>query len=350
HHYSTDHATGSVAGIEAGTDTDCGAAYLALTDAVRKNLIPESALNVPLQRLFTARMKLGMFDPPSKVPFDSIPFSVVNSQANQALALRASQESMVLLKNDGILPLAPAAGKTIAVIGPLAASEIALEGNYNAIPKNPIFPVDGLVSEFGASHVLYAEGSPYIMGGSVTVPRTVFHTAANPAVDGLTAEYFPTPGFHGKSEMTRVDKQLDFDWANANPVPSLSTRTTATDFAVRWTGTVTLPAAEQQTFTVHIGSGSSFTLFIDGKQLDTQEPGASQGGGMGVPRGQRGVLHFQLPFTDTNPHRIRMQFVQKGTGGNGVLMEWAPRHETLQDEAVATAQKADVIVAFVGLT
>ena len=350
HHYSTDHATGSVAGIQAGTDTDCGAAYLALTDAVHKNLIPESALDVPLQRLFTARMKLGMFDPPSKVPFDSIPFSVVNSPANQALALRASQESMVLLKNDGILPLAPAAGKKIAVIGPLAASEIALEGNYNAIPKNPIFPVDGIVSEFGASHVLYAEGSPYIMGGSVTVPRSVFHTAANANVDGLTAEYFPTSSVDGKPEITRVDKQLDFDWANANPVPSLSTRTTATDFAVRWTGTVTLPAAEQQAFTVHIGSGSSFNLFIDGKQLDTQEPGASQGGGMGVPRGQRGVLHYQLPFTDTNPHRIRMEFVQKGTGGNGILMEWAPRPEMLQEEAVATAQKADVIVAFVGLT
>jgi beta-glucosidase len=350
HHYSTDHATGSVAGIEAGTDTDCGAAYLALVDAVHKNLMPESALDVPLRRLFTARMKLGMFDPPTKVPFDAIPFSVVNSAADQALALRASRESMVLLKNDGILPLNPTVGKTIAVIGPLAASEVALEGNYNAIPRNPVMPIDGIVSEFGAAHVLYAEGSPYIMGGAVTVPRSVFHTAANPKIDGLTAEYFAKPSVDGKPEITRVDKQLDFDWANANPVPSLSTNTTATDFAVRWTGTITLPAAEQQTFTVHVGSNSTFTMYIDGKQLETQQAAAAPGGGGMAPRGQRGVLRFQLPFTDTNPHQVRMEMIQHGTGGNGILMEWAPRHETLQDEAVATASKADVVVAFVGLT
>ncbi len=350
HHYSADHATGSVAGIEAGTDTDCGAAYLALVDAVHKNLMPESALDVPLRRLFTARMKLGMFDPPAKVPFDSIPFSAVNSPDDQALAVRASRESMVLLKNDGILPLSPTAAKTIAVIGPLAASEVALEGNYNAIPRNPVMPIDGIVSEFGAAHVLYAEGSPYIMGGSVTVPRSIFHTA-NPKIDGLTAEYFAHPGFTGQPEMTRVDKQLDFDWANANPVPSLSTNTAATDFAVRWAGTVTLPAAEQQTFTVHIGSNATFTMYIDGKELPAVDPSVSTtGSGMGAPRGQRGVLNFQLPFADTNTHHIRMEFIQHGTGGNGILMEWAPRHETLQDEAVATAQKADVVVAFVGLT
>jgi beta-glucosidase len=94
-------------------------------------------------------------------------------------------------------------------------------------------------------------------------------------------------------------------------------------------------------------------MYIDGTELQPAQPGApngAQGGGMAAPRGQRGVLHYQLPFADTKAHRIRMDFVQHGTGGNGVLMEWAPRHETLQEEAVATAQKADVIVAFVGLT
>ena len=125
HHYSTSHETGSAAGIEAGTDTDCGTSYLALTDAVHHNLIPVAELDVAVKRLFTARMRLGMFDPPQKVPFSSIPFSVVNSPENAALALRASRESMVLLKNDGhFLPLKTDGSQTIAVIGPLAASRI----------------------------------------------------------------------------------------------------------------------------------------------------------------------------------------------------------------------------------
>ena len=362
HHYSSDHATGSVAGIEAGDDTDCGSAYLALTDAVHKKLITEAQIDVSLKRLFTARMKLGMFDPASKVAFDSIPFSVVNSPANEALALRAARESMVLLKNDAhFLPLKPASGQTIAVIGPLAASRIALEGNYNAVPLKPILPVDGIIAEFGASHVPYAEGSPYVMGGAVTVPRTVFHTASDPGIDGLMGEYFAAPNFEGKPEMTRVDKEIDFDWANANPVPSLSANTVATGYAVRWTGTITAPAAETQIITARIGSNTKLAMYLDGKLLEPLPPPAAAapapaiGGGYGAgtaapPRAFRGPSRYEIAFKDTNPHQIRIEYTQTGRGGTGLSLEWAPRHELLQDEAVATAKKADVIVAFVGLT
>jgi beta-glucosidase len=368
HHYSTDHATGSVAGIEAGDDTDCGTAYLALTEAVQKKLITEAQIDVSLKHLFTARMKLGMFDPASKVAYDSIPFSVVNSPANQALALRAARESMVLLKNDAhFLPLKSGSGQTIAVIGPLAASRIALEGNYNAVPRNPILPLDGIIAEFGATHVLYAEGSPYVMDGAVTVPRTVFRTASDPKVDGLTGEYFAAPSFDGKPEMTRTDKEIDFDWAGANPVPSLSTDTAAPSFAVRWTGTITAPSAEKQILSARIGGNAKFALYLDGKLLEPLPPpeppapapgaapaiGGGYGAGMvpaGPSRGFRGPLRFEIPFTDTNPHPIKIEYTQTGKGGNGVTLEWSPRHEVLQDEAVATARKADVIVAFVGLT
>ena len=110
-------------------------------------------------------MKLGMFDPPEQVSFSSIRMSVVDSPEHAALALRAARESMVLLKNDNhFLPLDPAKHQTIAVIGPLAGSHVALEGNYNAIPLHPILPIDGIESEFGHDHVLYAQGSTYIAG------------------------------------------------------------------------------------------------------------------------------------------------------------------------------------------
>ena len=194
HHYSSDRETGSVAGILAGTDTDCGTAYRALTDAVHQNLIAEAQLDVSLKRLFTARMHLGMFDPPEKVPYASLPFSTVNSPENAALALTAARESMVLLKNDNhFLPLKADGGQTIAVIGPLAASRIALEGNYNAIPMHPILPIDGIIQEFGDKHVLYAEGAPYIMGGEVPVPRTMLRASTDSTVEGLQGEYSHSP-------------------------------------------------------------------------------------------------------------------------------------------------------------
>jgi beta-glucosidase len=361
HLYATNNETGSVDGIEAGTDTDCGSAYRALTDAVHDKLITEAQLDVSVKRLFTARMRLGMFDPAASVPYASIPFSVVNSSENQALALRAARESMVLLKNDHqFLPLKKDGSQTIAVIGPLAASRIALEGNYNAIARKPVLPIDGIDAEFGSSHVLYAEGSPYVMGGEVPVPRTLLRTVANPNIDGLTAEYFAAPSLEGKPELTRVDKEIDFDWANANPVPSLSANTTADTFAVRWTGTIAASVAETDNFSFRLpfcypcGGKVKFAVYLDSKPLEPTPPASPAAGSPALPPSGRnfgGIQHFAIPFADTKPHSIRIEYVQSGKiGGSGISFEWSPRHELLQDEAVETAKKADVVIAFVGLT
>jgi beta-glucosidase len=360
HHYSADHATGSAAGILAGTDTDCGTAYRALTDAVHRNLITEAQLDVSLKRLFTARMRLGMFDSPDKMSYAALPFSLVNSSENADLALRAARESMVLLKNeDGFLPLKPDGGQTIAVIGPLAASRIALEGNYNAIPLHPVLPIDGVVAEFGSGHVLYAQGSPYIMGGEVPVPRTLLRTAADPKVEGLTAEYFKQASFESAPAMTRVDKEIDFDWAFANPVPSLSADTTASSFAVRWTGTIAAPVAETDNFQIRLPfcfpceGKLKFAIYFDGKPLEPLPPPHTDGPGRLPPSGRNfgAIQHFSIPFADTNPHTLRIEYMQSGRiAGGGLAFEWSPRHELLQELAVAAAKKADVVAAFVGLT
>ncbi|HUB31011.1 MAG TPA: glycoside hydrolase family 3 C-terminal domain-containing protein [Terracidiphilus sp.] len=357
HHYSKNHETGSAAGVLGGTDTNCGTAYLALTDAVHHNLISESQIDVSVKRLFTARMKLGMFDPPGKVPYASLPFSVVNSVENAALALRASRESMVLLKNaEHFLPLKPDAGRTIAVVGPLAASRIALEGNYNAIPIHPILPIDGIDAEFGHSHVLYAQGSPYIMGGEVPVPRTMLRAATDSTVEGLQGEYFGHPGFEGAPAMLRLDKELDFDWAYANPVEPADTTRQA--FAVRWTGAIVAPVAEADNFDVRLpycypcDGKLKFAIYLDGKALEPQPP-ADQAPGRLPPSGRNfgAIQHFAIPFADTKPHALRIEYTQTGRiTGAGLVFEWSPRHELLQDQAVAAAKKADVVVAFVGLT
>lgn len=357
HHYSPDHERGSAAGVMAGTDLDCGTAYNALVNAVHQNLIAEKDIDVAVKRLFTARMKLGMFDPADSVPFSSLPFSEVHSAANAELALRAARESIVLLKNDdGVLPLKSGAAKTIAVIGPLAASRVALEGNYNAIPVKPVLPIDGIEKEFGAERVLYAEGAPYVMGGEVPAPRTILRTAPGASEPGLKAEYFAQPNFDGAPEMTRVDKEIDFDWAFANPVPSLASDSTNQTFAVRWTGALVAPVAATYNFQMRLpvctpcGGKVAFAFYVDGKKLEPSAPVTAETKLPPSGRSYGAMQHFAIPL-DTKPHQLRIEYVQSARVMNsGISFEWLPPHELLRDEAAETAKKADVVIAFVGLT
>ena len=138
----------------------------------------ESEIDTAVKRLFTARFRLGMFDPPQDVPFARITFSEVDSEAHRALARQVARESIVLLKNtNGVLPL-ETKSKTIAVIGPNATMLESLEGNYNGQPTHPVLPLDGIESRF--NKVLYAQGSSYVAGFPVVVPRTVLRTGNNP--------------------------------------------------------------------------------------------------------------------------------------------------------------------------
>src|SRR3569833_2744340 len=139
-----------------GTGCDFKDELLELPSAVRQGYLSEADMDVALKRLLTARMRLGMFDPPEMVPFSKIGMDQNHNDAHQAVALRAARESIVLLKNDGILPLANDHAK-IAVVGPTATSLIGLEGNYNGTPTRPILPLDGIESEFGKACVTYSQ-------------------------------------------------------------------------------------------------------------------------------------------------------------------------------------------------
>jgi len=357
HHYSADFAAASAAGILAGTDTDCGTEYLKLTDAVRKGLLTEAQLDVSVKRLFTARMKLGMFDPPEQVPFSKIYYATVNSPEHAAIALRAARESMVLLKNENhFLPLDPAKKQTVAVIGPLAASYIALEGNYNGIPLHPILPIDGIEQEFGQDHVLYAQGAPYITGGELPVSRSMLRIAESSAAQGLRGEYFSRPSLEGAPTMTRIDKEIEFDWAYSNPVEPRDTTNQA--FAVRWVGTIAPPVAETLNLQLRLpfcypcDNKVKFAFYLDGKQLEPTAPPTPTTNKL-PPSGRNygAIQHFAIPFADTRPHDIRIEYIQNGRiPGGGIAFEWSPRHELIQGQAVEAVRKSDVVVTFVGLT
>jgi len=147
--------------VKAGCDLCCGTDYNSLIRAVKQGLIAESEIDTALGRVLGARFRLGLFDPPDRVPYAQIPMTQNDSSEHAALALRVARESIVLLKNNGLLPLDRARIRRIAVIGANANSVPLLLGNYNGTPSNPVTILDGIRSVAGTNiEVIYAPGCP----------------------------------------------------------------------------------------------------------------------------------------------------------------------------------------------
>jgi beta-glucosidase len=347
HHYSPDEAHASAVAVEAGTDTSCGDEYASLADAVHQKLISEADIDRAVERLFTARMRLGMFDPPEDVKYAQIPYTVVDSPEHRALALKTAEESIVLLKNDGTLPLAPGL-KRVAVVGPNAASLAAIEGNYNAIPSHPSLPVDGIQQALrGKAEVVYAQGSTYVDDLPILVPRTALHPEQGSHAEGLKGEYFANPDFAGSPVLTRVDKQIDFDWDAASPGAGVP----ATNFSVRWTGAFTPPAPGKYRLSIRrlgcwrCGDAITYAIWFDGREIYSSQAEAPP-----ITRGNPGTA-AEVNLTDTAPHALRIDYVYKAPRfGAGLTLDWQPPADALRAEAVQAAKDADVVLAFVGIS
>jgi beta-glucosidase len=151
----------SVVGVKAGTDLTCGNEYGSLVDAIKHGLIRESVIDQSVGRLFTARFRLGMFDPDNEVPFAGIPVTENDKEESRLLARKVAQQSIVLLKNDSsTLPLS---GKirSIAVIGPYADKVSVLLGNYHGEPSKPVTLLQGIKNKAGKKIIVnYAMGVP----------------------------------------------------------------------------------------------------------------------------------------------------------------------------------------------
>ena len=187
HKKTPDIEHSAVLSLQAGTDLSCSMwtpGFNTLADAVRKGFVTEDLVTQAAERLYTARFQLGMFDPPGS-SLDRIPFSSVASEANRQTSRKAAEENIVLLKNDGSLPLK--APEKIAVIGPTADSLPSILGNYVGTPLHPVTPLDGVLMQFKTTPILYAQGSTLAEGIGIPVPRTAFGLKK-----GLKTEFFAT--------------------------------------------------------------------------------------------------------------------------------------------------------------
>ncbi|HEX7028089.1 MAG TPA: glycoside hydrolase family 3 N-terminal domain-containing protein, partial [Gammaproteobacteria bacterium] len=220
HHKVTETpAEAAAMAVKAGTDLDCGTeVYPFLVEAVQKGLVTEAHVDTAVKRLFTARFKLGMFDPAERVEYAQIPYSVVDSDAHKKLAREVARKSMVLLKNDGVLPLKKDLG-TLAVIGPNADQWLMLLGNYNGVPSDVVTPLRGIREAVSpGTKVLYAKGSELADNFPMfeTLPSEVLFSSDG-RKPGLKVEYFGNRDLKGKALYTETAAVLDANWHDKAP-------------------------------------------------------------------------------------------------------------------------------------
>ena len=364
HKKTPDITHSSALAIQAGTDLSCSIwtpGFNTLADAVHQGLVSEDLITQAAERLYTARFKLGLFDPQGSNPLDHITFNTVGSMANRQTSLKAAEESIVLLKNNGALPLKTAPGH-IAVIGPTADLLPSILGNYVGTPNNPVTPLDGMARQFRSSPILYAQGSTLAEGVGVPVPRTAFGMDK-----GLKTEFFATPDWTGRPVAVQTEPAVQTDWENAHPVPQIETD----NYSVRWSGAIAAPAPGHYVFSIESGDSfpyspaESYRFILDGKVLG--EGSLRQGGDLSAmgnfhsapgasPTAPPQQTNHKTPsiavdFTDTNPHEFTLEYSHSGDqAGGGVTLKWEAPAQAQLDEAVSQAKQSDVVVAFVGLS
>ena len=314
--------------LASGTDLNCETSRAFIEDnileAIESGIVNEADINQSLKRLFTARFKLGMFDPEEMVPYAAIPMSKVGSEEHLKLALEAAEKSLVLLKNDGLLPLKDV--KKIALIGPNADNYDILIGNYNGLPINPKTPLDGLVDRLGEENVLYAAGSPLVPGiyGNMTPvpPGELFHIENGSHISGLNAVYYRDTEFNGLPDLERIDANVDFLWEKT-PISNLPEES----FGARWTGILVPSKPGRYIF------GGNVVVKINGKIAGDQPVSLEM-----AKNYELLVEYVITPFWHSNAITPWAK------------MTWVEVSKNYEKEAIDAANAADVVVFCGGIS
>src|SRR5215213_1299391 len=288
HRFTKTQAEASALALQRGMDNECidfakvndDHDYKPYLDAYRQGILKESEIDRALVRLFTARIKLGMFDPSELVPYANIDPKELDSAEHRAMARDIANKSMVLLKNDGLLPLKKSATK-IAVVGPLADQTRYLLGNYTGTPTHTVSVLEGLKAEFPDAQINFVPGTQFLRKDGVAVPASAFTTAEGHP--GLTQEFATGQMFGGKPTVltTRSVNSVDL---RADDVPPAAAD--KSPLLVQWTGFLT--PTESGEFNIGLRFEGGFArVFVDGKQI------AQGWGGGGEVEAKVGRVHLE---------------------------------------------------------
>jgi beta-glucosidase len=304
-----------------------------LLEAVQSGQVSEQTIDDKIRRLLRVRFETGLFENPSPKPDES----VVRSAAHRALALEMAQKSIVLLKNDSLLPLSKDKLKTIAFIGPAANIARTGGGGSSTIqPWEKVSPVAGMKNLLGNRvKVLFAAGVNLDPVNAITLTSD-FLLAPDGTNHGLLGEYFDNPDLKGEPLFARVDPKIDFELNTNSPDPRLK----LTDYSIRWTGKLVPPRT--QTYFLSLTSDDGSRLFLDGKKVvdNWGEHGMSP---------KSGAVELEAG----KAYDLRIEYYQCG-GEAGMRLGWRdPRDHTPNPtlaEAMAAARGADAVVLCVGNT
>jgi beta-glucosidase len=294
-------------------------------DAFRRGLIADSVIDTAVARVLRTKLELGLFEHPYVNP-DSAAYW--NGHAtHRALALAAAREAIVLLKNErGVLPLSRAM-RSVAVIGDDAAE--ARLGGYSGPGARKVSILDGLREKVGAMvEVRYAPGPGRFRREYLTVPVA--------RLTSLRGEYFDNIRLDGQPRMVRADSLVDFGWTLSSPGPGIPLDW----YSVRWSGTLTAPAAGG-VHRIGVEGNDGYRLYLDGKLLiDDWKKQSSR------------VRLADVTLAPGTVHDLRLEYFE--TTGNGhVRLVWdagaADDWRGMIDSAGAVARRSDVAIVVAGI-
>ncbi|MGA2569989.1 MAG: glycoside hydrolase family 3 C-terminal domain-containing protein [Terracidiphilus sp.] len=345
HHFRVSQAQASAISLQRGMDNECidfrakasdTSDYRPYLDAVKEGFLKESDIDRTVIRLITARMKLGMFDPPDMVPYTKIDPSELDSAAHRALALKLANESMVLLKNDGVLPL-KRTGAKILVTGPLAEQARILLGNYNGIPSQTVSILEGLKKEFAGSAVTYVQGTGFLSKETVPVPNECLTTDGKPGVNATYSKQNIVNFFEAQSNSapplaTRVEQGIDIE---AQPLPEAAVN--ADPLTVKWEATLT--PKETGEYNLGVETDGFFRVFLDGRPVTMAN----------YPHGVETITR-RVHLDAGTAYKLLVEYQRIGNAAPHLKLVWGKMDRSVDPAVVTAAKDADVVVAVVGIT
>jgi beta-glucosidase len=342
HHFTRTQPEASALAVQRGMDNECvnftdakdDHDYKPYLDAFNQGLLKEGEIDTALIRLFTARMKLGMFDPPELVPYTRIDEKELDSPAHRELAGALANESMVLLKNDGTLPLKKD-GIKIAVVGPLADKTRYLLGNYNGRPTHTVSVLDGIKSEFPDAQITFAQGTQFLRNEGDTVPGSFLTTLESQP--GLTAEFSTGEMFGVQRTVLAVHQVSNID-LKADDIPQELSG--IYPLRVEWTGFLTPTETGDYTIGVRLEAGFARA------QLDDKPIAQGWADSEGGPQAKVGHVHLE----QGKKVYLKVGYGQGKAGPVRAQLIWSKYDPKPSPDAIESAKNADVVIAVLGIT